>query len=94
MKKAKGKDNRANPDNTNNIIGRWEAKCNAALVGKCIRYVAYLNEDEQKELGLYRKPLIIFFTDGTIMYPSVDEEGNDAGALFTNISGLEVIPRL
>ena len=94
MKKTDERSMQEKPDPRNETIRKWEERCNSALAGKSIKSVGYLNEDEQRELGLYRKPLVIFFTDGTIMYPSADEEGNDAGALFTNINGLEVIPRL
>lgn len=94
MKSTGERSNQEKPDSRNETIRKWEEKCNSALVGKCIRYVGYLNEDEQRELGWYKRSLIIFFTDGTAMYPSVDEEGNDAGVYFTTISGLEVIPRL
>jgi len=94
MKKTDERSMQEKPDQRNETIKEWEEKCNSALVGKCIKYVGYLNEDEQRELGWYKRSLIIFFTDGTAMYPSVDEEGNDAGVYFTTISGLEVIPRL
>lgn len=94
MKKTDERSNQEKPDSRIETIRMWEEKCNSSLVGKCIRYVGYLNEEEQRELGWYRRSLIIFFTDGTAMYPSVDEEGNDAAVFFTTISGLEVIPRL
>ena len=32
--------------------------------------------------GWLRKPVAIEFTDGTILFASCDEEGNDPGALF------------
>ena len=94
MKKTNERSKHEKPDSRKDKKRKWEVKCNDALAGKCIRYVGYLNEEEQRELGWYRRSLVIVFTDGSAIYPSVDEEGNDAGALFSNISGLEVIPRL
>jgi hypothetical protein len=51
-----------------------------------------MTEKEMEGLGWYSKALVIIFTDGTYLFPSADDEGNDAGALFTNIKGLETIP--
>jgi hypothetical protein len=64
------------------------------LVGKTIANVRYLTEKEMEANGWYSKAPVIIFTDGTYLYPSCDDEGNDAGALFTNIKGLDVIPRI
>lgn len=75
----------------NEIEAKWNASCQV-LVGKKIKEVRYLTNDEKEDLGWYRRSLVIFFTDGTYMFPSQDDEGNDAGALFTNIKGLETIP--
>ena len=74
------------PDSRNDTIRKWEVKCNDALAGKCIRYVwFYLNEEEQRELGCYRRHWSSSFDDGSAIYPSVDEEGNDARALFPTL---------
>jgi hypothetical protein len=40
------------------------------------------------------KAPVIEFTDGTIIIASMDDEGNDAGALFTNDSECSVLPRI
>ena len=74
-----------------NIVKKWEKDCQV-LVGKKIKQVRYLTDKEQKDMGWYRKSVVIIFTDGTAIFPSADDEGNDAGALFTNIENLETIP--
>jgi hypothetical protein len=33
-------------------------------------------------MGWYNKCVVIVLDDGTLVYPSKDDEGNDAGALF------------
>jgi len=71
-----------------------EKKCTELLVGKTIKSVRYMYTAEKKDIGWFRKSLVIFFTDGSFLYPSADNEGNDAGAYFTSINGLEVIPTI
>ena len=67
-------------------------KLNKALVGQTITKVEYLSPKETKELlGWDYQPCEIHLSNGTILTPSADDEGNEAGAIFTNIKGLEVI---
>lgn len=70
----------------------WTDKVAAALVGKKIVSVRYLSKEECGELGWYSAAVVLQLDDGTIIYPSKDDEGNGAGALFTDIEGLETIP--
>jgi hypothetical protein len=74
------------------LIKKWETDIKKHLVGKTVANVRYLTDKEQQGMGWYRKALVIIFTDGSYMFPSADDEGNDAGALFTNFKGLETIP--
>ena len=78
----------------NNITIKWEEKCAELLVGKTIKSVRYLFTCEMKDLGWSKKSLVIFFTDGSYLFPSSDDEGNNAGALFTSFEGAEGIPTL
>lgn len=71
-----------------------ENLCAELLVGKTIKSVRYLYTAEKKDMGWFKKSLVIFFTDGSFIFPSGDNEGNDAGAYFTSIKGIEVIPAL
>jgi hypothetical protein len=43
-------------------------------------------------LGWSRSTVVIFFRDGTYIFPSRDDEGNDAGALFTSSETTRVLP--
>lgn len=61
------------------------------LKGRVIKDVRYLNAEEQEDHGWMRRPLVIELDDGTFIYPSRDDEGNDAGALFTTHDDLPVI---
>lgn len=78
----------------NDLITQWNNKIAKALIGKRITGVSYMNDEELKFSGWSKRALIIEFDDGTAMYASADDEGNEAGALYTTIEGLEVIPTI
>jgi hypothetical protein len=60
----------------------WSDYATHNLVGKKIVNVRYMSTSEAEHMGWYSRSLVIQFDDGTIIYPSKDDEGNDAGALF------------
>ena len=71
----------------------WQDLVNKHLVGKYITKVQWLNpKDSKKLLGWDYQPCEIHLNDGTIITPSADDEGNNAGALFTNIQDLPCCP--
>jgi hypothetical protein len=53
------------------------------LVGRKITNIRYLTKEESNELDWHGERAIVFtLDDGTILFPSRDDEGNGAGALF------------
>jgi len=58
----------------------WNKKAKV-LVGKTIKAVRYMTDKEAEDSMWYNKPLVIFFTDGTYIFPMADDEGNNGGAL-------------
>ena len=52
------------------------------LIGKKIKSVRYMSESEAEDFGWYKRPLVIIFEDNSLIYSSMDDEGNDGGALF------------
>ena len=71
----------------------WQDLVNKHLVGKYITKVEWLNpKDTKKLLGWDFQPCELHLNDGTIITPSADDEGNNAGALFTNIQELPCCP--
>ena len=70
----------------------WGRRATKHLVGKKIVQVRYLNKKEMDDLGWDQIPLVMFFNDGSYMFPSQDDEGNDGGSLFTSFKDLSVIP--
>lgn len=50
-------------------------------IGLRIRGVAMLDSAALREHAWHRSPVVLDLSDGSTMYPSHDEEGNDAGAI-------------
>jgi hypothetical protein len=61
-----------------------ETLAHNALVGRKIIAVSYLTVEEARGMGWTRRPLVITLDDGTNVFSSCDDEGNDGGALFTD----------
>lgn len=70
----------------------WSHRAASVLVGRTIMSVRYLTAEERDELGWYNASLVLLLDDGNYFYPSADDEGNNAGALFTSFKDLETIP--
>lgn len=83
---------------TQNLTQRWTKKAKDNLVGCQILKVEYMSEKDREEMGWYKSPLCMLISKPSgerfWMYSSMDDEGNDAGALFTTIDGYETIPTL
>jgi len=45
-------------------------------------------------MGWYHSPVVIVLDNGNAIFPSADDEGNNAGALFTNDDLNPVLPVL
>ena len=72
---------------------KWQKLVNEHLVGRKIVKVEWLSpEKSEEQLGWNNQPCEIYLDDGAILTPSQDDEGNDAGAIFTNIKELPTIP--
>jgi len=62
------------------------------LVGAKIVKVEYLTpQDAYEDLGWEYQPIQITLDNGVKFVPSADDEGNNAGAIFTNIKDMPVI---
>ena len=72
----------------------WNKKVKEFLVGKTIKSVRYMTDEEMEDFMWYRKPVIIDFTDGSWIIPQSDDEGNNGGALYTSDAKLGVIPAI
>ena len=65
----------------------WNKEAKDRLLGKTVRFARMMTAAEGAALGWsnYDNCLVIQFGDGSIIYPSQDDEGNDAG--FFSFSG-------
>ena len=55
---------------------------NKYLKGKTIKEVTWLGDKDMENLMWYKRPVVIKFTDGTILIPQSDDEGNDGGSMY------------
>jgi hypothetical protein len=70
----------------------WIARISKLLVGKKIVKVEYMTDELAKEQGWCKRPIQILLNNGIWLTPSMDDEGNDGGALFTSDDDLPTIP--
>jgi hypothetical protein len=74
------------------LIQEWEDKINAQLKGKTIAHVQYLTDEEISDLSWSKRGFVIVFTDGSYIYPTSDDEANNAGSMRTSFEELPIIP--
>lgn len=66
----------------------WNTYARKHLVGKTIKAVGWMTEEEAAHVGWeHSRPIVIEFTDGSLIFPSADDEGNDGGAMFGQSGG-------
>lgn len=63
-------------------LNYWNKYASDNLVGKKITAVRYMTDEEVEGMGWDRRALVMQLDNGTLIFPSSDDEGNDAGALF------------
>ncbi len=61
---------------------KWNKINEKQLVGKTIKSVRYMSNEEAQETMWYNRPVVIEFTDGSYIIPQSDDEGNDGGAIY------------
>lgn len=67
---------------------RWTKFAADRLVGRTIKSVSYMTDEERELQGWYQKPLVIELDDGSVLFPISDDEGNGPGSLvFFNNAG-------
>ncbi len=74
------------------IEDKWTNEAAELLLGRQIESVRYMTEEEQEMMGWYSRSIIIQLDNGLLIFPSRDDEGNDAGALFTSSEAMPTIP--
>ena len=70
----------------------WSGDATEIFKGKTVDRIRYTDEAELESLGWDISTPVIFFTDGSWILASSDDEGNYGGSLFTSSTQMEVIP--
>jgi len=70
----------------------WAKRIEKYLVGRTIVKVDYCSEELANEQGWHCQPIQILLDNGTWLTPTSDDEGNNGGAIHTNIKELSIIP--
>lgn len=73
------------------IIDRDEKILNLNLVGQKITEARWLTKEEAEECGWTYQPIQITLENGVLLIPMSDDEGNEAGAMATNLKELDTI---
>lgn len=73
---------------------RWTKTANDMVAGKKIVAARYMTDNEMQTLGWDTRAVVLQLDDGNLLFPSQDDEGNGAGALFTNSDKDPVLPVL
>ena len=65
-------------------LKRWDDTAKKTFVGKTIVGARYMTKAEAEREGWNGRPLVLILDDddGTMIFPSRDDEGNGPGALF------------
>ena len=82
------------------IRNYWTRIAKEMLIGRQIHSVSYLSSDECDEMDWHNAPLAIglsnrLYNQGETpiwIYPSMDDEGNGAGSLFTSSNENPILP--
>ena len=61
----------------------WNERAKKTFLGKRITSVKWMSDGAAKEFGWESKPLCIELDNNVWIFASMDDEGNDGGALFT-----------
>ena len=71
---------------------RWQATAEKHLLGRKIIGIQWMTDLWQQDMGWDNAAVMLLLDDGTLLWPSSDDEGNNAGALFgLQRSGLDFI---
>lgn len=70
----------------------WTDKIAEKLVGRTIKKVKYISNQECSDNMWYKRPISILLDDGHWLTPLMDDEGNDGGAICTTHKDLGTIP--
>lgn len=71
---------------------KWIQDIEKVLLGRRIFKVRYMTKKEAEDIGWENRAVVLVLDNGISIFPSMDDEGNNAGAIFTTDKDLETIP--
>ena len=71
---------------------KWAKDANKHLKGRRIVNVRWMTQAEVDDMGWYEAAPVLELDNGIALYCSQDDEGNNAGALFTTIEDFSTLP--
>jgi hypothetical protein len=72
----------------------WTDVAKKQLLNRKIVDVRYLTNEEMEDFGWEERSVVMVLDNGNIIFPSQDDEGNGAGALFTCDPDQPILPVL
>ena len=76
----------------NELALSWQKRIDKYLLGKSIIKIEYMSEKDSEEQGFDCRPIQLLLNNGIWLTITSDDEGNDGGAIHTNIKELPIIP--
>ncbi len=70
----------------------WTKVAQKVLKGRKIVNVRYMSKKETEAMDWYKRTVVITLDNGVLIFPSMDDEGNDGGALFTTDKNNPTLP--
>ena len=71
----------------------WIAKAEKLLLGRTIVKIEWMSSEETEDTGWYKRPVCLQLDDRSWIFPVMDDEGNDGGALnYYRAGKTEVLP--
>jgi len=76
------------------IEDHWTHEASDLLLVKKITRVRYVSPKEADDMGWTHRPVAFMLETGVWVFASMDDEGNDGGAMFTSHPDTSVLPVL
>jgi hypothetical protein len=74
------------------LKAKWRNDALKHLKGRRIVNVRWMTQAEVDDMGWYSAAPVLELDNGVEILASSDDEGNDAGALFTNLKDFPTLP--
>jgi hypothetical protein len=77
---------------TDDLWVGWSKAARQTFLGRKIVGARYMTRAEADAIGWRARAVVLMLDNGMLLYPSTDDEGNEAGALFTTHKEHDTFP--